>query len=226
MTQTLERQRTAIDEHRGSTGAAAAAGPLLETLSGPASVRFTFWDGTTWGPTVADVTIHLRSVDALRRFLWSPGELGLGRAFVANVVVVTISPEQQAVTQKRVKEMGLAEQIEIRLQDYRELGGEQFDAISSIGAMENAGFEVRVVESLREHYALTLRQWIANLESNWDAAVALVGAGRGRTWRLYMAGSAVGFEEGGLGVHQVLGVLPRADGVSGMNPTRDRSATV
>ena len=44
--------------------------------------------------------------------------------------------------------------------------------------------------------------------------------------RLYMGGSAVGFEDGSLGVHQVLGVLPRADGVSGMNPTRDSWATV
>ena len=140
---------------------------------------------------------------------------------------------------KRVGEAGVGDQVEIRLQDYRELGDERFDAISSIGmaehvgaqahrrvlrhpaharcvptgrllnhaissvggsklgrrsfvgryvfpdgelldvgdtvlAMERAGFEVRDVESLREHYAKTLRAWVANLEANWDAAVAAV----------------------------------------------------
>ena len=74
--------------------------------------------------------------------------------------------------------------------------------------MEQAGFEVRDVESLREHYARTLRAWVANLEAHWDEAVGLVGDGRARVWRLYMAGSAVGFDDGGINVHQVLGVVP------------------
>ena len=51
--------------------------------------------------------------------------------------------------------------------------------------------------------------------------MALVGAARARVWRLYMAGSAVGFDDGGLGVHQVLGVVPRADGSSAMPLSRD-----
>ncbi|WP_261560801.1 SAM-dependent methyltransferase, partial [Frankia tisae] len=59
-----------------------------------------------------------------------------------------------------------------------------------------AGFEVRHVENLREHYALTLRAWVRALEENWDAVVAQVGAGRARVWRLYMAGSALSFESG------------------------------
>ena len=182
---------------------------------------------------------------------------------------------------------GVADRVEIRLQDYRDLAGEPFDAISSIGmsehvghakideyfgtlrsvararrvgcsttpspsvggstlgrrsfvgryvfpdgelidvgdvvlAMERAGFEVRDVESLREHYARTLRAWVTNLESNWDEAVA---AGRRRPrakiWRLYMAGSAIGFEDGGIAIHQVLGVAAAASGDSGMPPTRD-----
>jgi cyclopropane-fatty-acyl-phospholipid synthase len=79
---------------------------------------------------------------------------------------------------------------------------------------------VRDVESLREHYALTLRHWVANLEARWDDAVALVGEGRARVWRLYMAASAVGFDDGGIGIHQVRGVKPDADGRSGMPPTR------
>ena len=60
-----------------------------------------------------------------------------------------------------------------------------------VAALEDAGFEVRDVESLREHYALTLRAWVANLEAGWDEAVALTSPGRARVWRLYMAGSAL-----------------------------------
>ena len=98
--------------------------------------------------------------------------------------------------------------------------GELIDVGDSVLAMERAGFEVRDVESLREHYTRTLRSWVANLESHWDDAVALVGARRARVWRLYMAGSAVSFADGSINVHQVLGVVPAADGDSGMPPTR------
>jgi cyclopropane-fatty-acyl-phospholipid synthase len=174
--------------------------------------------------------------------------------------------------------------VDIRLQDYRGVGGERFDAISSIGmfehvgraeaaryfrtlrglvgpggrllnhaisspgssrigrrsfmyryvfpdselldvgdtvvAMEQAGFEVRDVESLREHYVRTLHAWVANLEARWDDAVALVGIRRARVWRLYMAGCANRFASGDMSVHQVLGVAAAADGQSGMPATR------
>jgi cyclopropane-fatty-acyl-phospholipid synthase len=87
-------------------------------------------------------------------------------------------------------------------------------------AMHKARLEVRDVESLREHYARTLRAWVANLEKSWGRAIDLVGAERARIWRLYMAGSALGFEAGRVSVHQVLGVKPHPDGSSGMPPTR------
>src|SRR5690606_5391076 len=103
--------------------------------------------------------------------------------------------------------------------------GELLDVADTCAAMEAAGFEVRDVESLREHYAETLRHWVRNLEAQWDEAVRLVGEGRARVWRLYMAASALGFEDGGLGLHQVLGVVPGADGSSGMPRTRDAWAT-
>jgi len=417
--------------------AAERAAPLVEALLGAAPVRLEFWDGTSVGPGNATCALRLRSPDALRRVLWSPGELGVARAFVvgdidvdgdlfeairalrpaasnlragwralprtvtaakrlgavgrplppppeearprgrrhstardaevvghhydvgndfyrlvlgpsltyscarfadpstslteaqaskhdlvcrklglhertgmrlldvgcgwgsmaihaagqygADVVGVTISRQQLELARRRVEEAGLADRVEIRLQDYRHLTGERFDAISSIGmsehvgkvrigayfttlasllapggrllnhaissvggskiggrtfmgryvfpdgelldvgdtvgAMQDAGLEVRDVESLREHYALTLRQWVANLEERWDEAVDLVGPRRARVWRLYMAASAVGFEDGGLAVHQVLGVTAGADGASGMPPTRDGWAT-
>ena len=84
--------------------------------------------------------------------------------------------------------------------------GELHEVGSVITAMQAAGFEARHMEDLREHYALTLRAWVANLEDNWDRAVADVGINRARVWRLYMAGSALGFEEGRIGVNQVLGL--------------------
>ncbi|MDQ1712133.1 MAG: cyclopropane-fatty-acyl-phospholipid synthase [Frankiaceae bacterium] len=88
-----------------------------------------------------------------------------------------------------------------------------------VGAVEEAGFEVRDVEALREHYALTLRHWVANLEGEWDRAVALAGEGRARVWRLYMAGAALGFEAGRIGVNQTLAVR-QDDGRSGFPLTR------
>jgi len=89
-----------------------------------------------------------------------------------------------------------------------------------VEALEDAGFEVRDVESLREHYALTLRAWVANLEANWDRAVQLTSAGRARVWRLYMAGSALAFEDNRIGINQVLAVRPDVGGVSGMPRSR------
>jgi cyclopropane-fatty-acyl-phospholipid synthase len=62
------------------------------------------------------------------------------------------------------------------------------------------------MENLREHYALTLRRWVSNLEANWDAAVAEVGEGRAKVWRLYMAASAVLFSDRQAHVDQVLAV--------------------
>jgi cyclopropane-fatty-acyl-phospholipid synthase len=202
----------------------------------------------------------------------------------AEAVGITLSREQAELATRRVEEAGVADRVEIRLQDYRDLAGESFDAIASVGmfehvgsdqtaryfsilrsllgpggrlmnhaiskvgssrlegrtfmhhyvfpdgelidvgevvlAMERAGFEVRDVESLREHYAKTLRAWVANLEAHLDEATLLAGPERTRVWRLYMAASANNFERGRLGVHQVLGVVDSAEGWSGMPLTR------
>ncbi len=83
--------------------------------------------------------------------------------------------------------------------------GELLDVAEVVRAMQRTGFEVRDVESLREHYARTLHHWVSNLEDHWDEAVALVGLPRANIWRLYMAASANGFDDGGLAIHQVLG---------------------
>ena len=92
--------------------------------------------------------------------------------------------------------------------------------------MNDAGFEIRHEENLREHYALTLAGWCANLDAHWDEAVAEVGQGTARVWRLYMAGCRLGFERNVVALHQILGVRLEADGRSGMplRPDWDRSA--
>jgi cyclopropane-fatty-acyl-phospholipid synthase len=77
-------------------------------------------------------------------------------------------------------------------------------------AFEEAGLELRDVESLREHYGLTLRRWLANLEGNRDAAIRAGGRERERVWRLYMTGAANAFETGEITVHQSLVVRPGA----------------
>jgi cyclopropane-fatty-acyl-phospholipid synthase len=84
--------------------------------------------------------------------------------------------------------------------------GELHEVGVLVSMLQESGFEVRHLESLREHYALTLRAWVRNLEHGWDAAVAEVGEGRARVWRLYMAASAVNFELAGVSVEQVLAV--------------------
>ncbi|MDQ3897486.1 MAG: cyclopropane-fatty-acyl-phospholipid synthase family protein, partial [Actinomycetota bacterium] len=214
------------------------------------------------------------------------GSMALHAATVhgAEVVGVTVSREQAELARRRVGDAGLAGRVEIRVQDYRLVRGERFDAISSIGmfehvgrsrqdqyfetlrallrpggrllnhaisspgssrpdrrsfiyryvfpdaelldvgevvlAMERAGFEVRDVESLREHYVRTLHAWVGNLEAAWEDAVELVGLHRARIWRLYMAGCANRFAQGAIGVHQVLGVVTDGDGRSFMPSTR------
>lgn len=216
---------------------------------------------------------------------WGGMVLHAARYHGVEAVGVTLSREQHALASKRVAEAGLASQVEIRLQDYRDVDDGPFDAISSIGMFEHVGarmmqryfeslfgllppggrvlnhgisrpsgasgldrrsfiaryvfpdgelhevgrviswmqergFEVRDVESLREHYARTLRLWVRSLESRWDEAVSLVGEGRARVWRLYMGGAAVNFEANRTSIHQVLAVKPTTEGRSHVPLTR------
>jgi len=187
-------------------------------------------------------------------------------------VGVTVSQRQVDMARARVAAAGLADQVEIRFQDYRDVADGPYDAISSIGmfehvgltqlgeyfervrsllvpngrllnhaisrppfererimragfmnryvfpdgelheigkvtsALQEAGFEARHMESMREHYARTLRLWVANLEANWDEAVAETSLARARIWRLYMAAAAVNFELNRTQIHQILAV--------------------
>ena len=84
---------------------------------------------------------------------------------------------------------------------------------------EEAGFEVRDVESLREHYALTLRHWDCRLQARGDAARSIVGERTSRIWRLFLCGSAQTFNAGTLNVYQSLLIKPD-QGRSGLPLTR------
>lgn len=185
-----------------------------------------------------------------------------------SAVGVTLSQPQAELARARAAEAGVADRVEIRVQDYRDVADGPYDRIASVGMyehvgraqlgryvgavarllrpgglflnhgitrlaphppetdpfiaryvfpdgelhpvtdvmaeMQSAGLEVRDVESLRDHYPLTLRRWAANLAQHREAAIAEAGPERERVWRLYMLGSALGFEDGEISVHQVL----------------------
>ena len=70
--------------------------------------------------------------------------------------------------------------------------------------MERSGFEIHDVESLRPHYALTLRYWVQRLEAKHDDALRYVPETTYRIWRFYMAACALEFESGGTGIYQIL----------------------
>jgi cyclopropane-fatty-acyl-phospholipid synthase len=82
--------------------------------------------------------------------------------------------------------------------------GELHPLADLMSTLQEAEFEARDVESLREHYVLTLRRWLGNLDRNREEVLSEVGAERERAWRLYMLGSARAFEAGEITVYQVL----------------------
>lgn len=90
-----------------------------------------------------------------------------------------------------------------------------------VASAEQVGFELRDVESLREHYAITLRHWRAALEKQATEAVRIAGERTYRVWRLYLAGAAYGFARGRTNLIQALLVKPDEEGRSKMPLTRD-----
>jgi cyclopropane-fatty-acyl-phospholipid synthase len=217
---------------------------------------------------------------------WGSLAIHAAREYGVRVLGITLSAEQAEYAHKQVAEAGLADRVEIRIEDYRDLDDGPFDAIASVGMaehvgtgpykryaellyaqlkpggrllnhqiarlhlapkaphqrtfidayvfpdgelapigttvtlLEEAGFEVRDVHALREHYARTLRTWVANLEAEWSTAASLTSPGRARVWRLYMAASTLAFEQARIGVNQILAVKDHRSGASDMPPTR------
>jgi cyclopropane-fatty-acyl-phospholipid synthase len=208
---------------------------------------------------------------------WGSLVIHAAREHGVRAVGVTISEAQAELGRARVREAGLADRVEIRVADYRELADGPYDKVASVGmyehvgrdelvgyfatmkgltrpgglflnhgiariaahvkrrpwasdatflsryvfpdgelsllgtaieAAERAGLETRDDESLREHYALTLRAWVANLSAHRAEVVAVAGDQRERIWRLYMTGAALAFEAGEIGIHQTLFAVP------------------
>jgi cyclopropane-fatty-acyl-phospholipid synthase len=83
-----------------------------------------------------------------------------------------------------------------------------------VSAMQDMGLEIRHAEDLREHYALTTKAWSENLDAHWDEAVAEVGMGTARVWKLYLAGVSLGFTQNKVQLHQVLGVKLHSSGAA------------
>ena len=90
----------------------------------------------------------------------------------------------------------------------------------TVAFLERAGLEVRDVHAMREHYVRTVAAWYDTFERRWPEVVALVGEETARVWRLYLVGGGLAFEEGRMGVDQILAVRPRVGGASGMPALR------
>jgi cyclopropane-fatty-acyl-phospholipid synthase len=98
--------------------------------------------------------------------------------------------------------------------------GDLVPPATAVQQAEAAGFETRDVESLREHYTLTLRHWVRRLEAHHEQAADMVGEATYRVWRLYMAASAAGFDGGKYTLIQALFSKPDAAGHSEIPLTR------
>ncbi len=255
-----------------------------------------YWPSDTPGLTLADaqrakldLVCRKLGVEPGMRLLdvgcgWGSLSIHAAREYGAQVTGVTLSQQQLDFVRKRVADNGLHDQVDVRLQDYRDLDDGPYDAIASIEMGEHVGDENypmfaetlahllrpegRVLvqqmsrrgathraagrssrrtsrptctcgrsarpspssrtpgsrsvtcEALREHYVRTARAWLATLEARWDEIVDLVGVEMARVWRLYMVGGIVAFDEGRMGVDQILAVKAAPDGRSGMLPTR------
>ena len=86
---------------------------------------------------------------------------------------------------------------------------------------EAAGFEVRDVENLREHYSLTLRRWVAGLEARRDEATRISNETIYRTWRLYMSSAAYEFDTARQHLTQTLLAKPDVSGNTHLPLTRE-----
>lgn len=107
------------------------------------------------------------------------------------------------------------------IQEYVFPDGELVTTGESLSAAEKAGFEIRDVENLREHYAMTLRHWVNNLRDHKEEIIALVGVPTYRVWELYMSGCVHAFNINKLGLYQTLLVKPDGNGRSDSPLTRE-----
>jgi cyclopropane-fatty-acyl-phospholipid synthase len=143
--------------------------------------------------------------------LLKPGGLFLNHGISRRVAA---DPRAQGFVQKQIIGSGTFSQRYI-------FPDGELEPVSEVNLMaEQAGFEVRDVENLREHYALTLRNWVRRLAEHREQAVKAAGEVTYRTWRLYLSGSAYGFESGSINVNQTLLAKMTAQGQSNVPMSR------
>ncbi|WP_332776759.1 class I SAM-dependent methyltransferase [Polaromonas sp.] len=95
-------------------------------------------------------------------------------------------------------------------------GGELLHASAVLEHMARSGLEMVDAENLRPHYARTLWAWSDALEARLDEALKVLSMSGDteraekilRAYRLYLAGSATGFEQGWISLHQLLATRP------------------
>ena len=202
---------------------------------------------------------------------WGALVLRAAQKFGAKCVGITLSENQYALATERVKQAGLSDRIEIRLQDYRDVTG-TFNRITSVGmfehvgirnlplyfsrinalladdglamnhgitttdiengespygggefidkyvfpagelphisvvlkTMQQGGLETFDIENLRRHYARTCAIWADNFEAQAEEIRRITDEKRYRIWRVYLAGSAHGFNQDWISLYQVI----------------------
>jgi hypothetical protein len=193
--------------------------PLRREIEGALPVRpfvLGFWDGSDMPATVSSApTFSFRSPRSIAHLLRPPGELGLGRAYVAGLL--ELSEPQAELARRRASESGVA--------DTASSPGETFDAIASIGMVEHVGEEridlyARRLASLLEPGGRLLNHGLAKLGHDDDdhdpssdrrvpgrppctALARAAGARARRVWRLYLHAARIGFETGYESIYQV-----------------------
>jgi cyclopropane-fatty-acyl-phospholipid synthase len=141
-----------------------------------------------------------------------------GGLFMNHGIVSLSEPRPRSLREKIFRKFWRADAF---IDTYVFPDGKLTAAHDVIASAEGAGFEVRDVESLREHYAMTLRHWVRSLEEKRVDATALVGEHHFRIWRLYMAASANAFASAAINVIQTLLAKPDAHGNSNIPLTRE-----
>jgi cyclopropane-fatty-acyl-phospholipid synthase len=141
-----------------------------------------------------------------------------GGLFMNHGIVSLSEPRPRAVGERIFRKFWRADAF---IDTYVFPDGKLTAADTVIAAAEGEGFEVRDVESLREHYAMTLRHWVRTLEEKSEEATALVGPHHFRIWRLYMAASANAFTKANINIIQTLLAKPDSQGKSGIPLTRE-----
>jgi cyclopropane-fatty-acyl-phospholipid synthase len=79
----------------------------------------------------------------------------------------------------------------------------------TIGLLERAGLEVLGAQAMREHYVRTIRAWQRNFDDRGPEIAQWLTPEQVRVWRLYLVGGALAFEQGRMGVDQILAARPR-----------------